>query len=89
MKDITSQTIFNKKINEIDYYCELIIIDCASQQNEIEIIEPYLQKYQNIIYKRLQEDPGLYSAWNYGLSISSGEYITNANVDDRLANDCL
>ena len=89
MKDITSQTIFNKKINEIDYYCELIIIDCASQQNEIEIIEPYLKKYPNIIYKKLQEDPGLYSAWNYALSISSGEYITNANVDDRLATDCL
>ena len=89
MKDITSQTIFNKKINEIDYYCELIIIDCASQQNEIEIIEPYLKKYPNIIYKRLQEDSGLYSAWNYGLSISSGEYITNANIDDRLANNCI
>ena len=89
MKDITSQTIFNKKINKIDHYCELIIIDCASQQNEIEIIEPYLKKYPNIIYKRFQKDPGLYSAWNYGLSISSGEYITNANVDDRLANDCL
>jgi hypothetical protein len=89
MKDITQQSIFKIKVNKIDYYCELIIIDCASPDNEIEFISPYLEIYPNITYKRLDFDPGLYGAWNYALSISSGKYITNANIDDRISTDCI
>lgn len=89
MKDITQQSIFELKLNNNDYYCELIIIDCNSPDNEIECIDLYLKKYPNIIYKRLDSDPGLYGAWNYALSISSGEYVTNANIDDRLSTDCI
>ncbi len=31
-----------------------------------------------------EEVPTLYEAWNLGIEMSSGEYITNANCDDRL-----
>lgn len=30
------------------------------------------------------QDMGIYSAWNEGIKYSTGEYITNANCDDRL-----
>lgn len=63
--------------------CELIIINANSPENEDEIIEPYLQKYDNIFYERLDHDPGIYGTWNYALKKTTGKYITNANLDDR------
>ncbi|MFA5255720.1 MAG: glycosyltransferase [Candidatus Omnitrophota bacterium] len=75
LKNITQQTVFQ--------FCELIIIDCNSPDNEAEVIKEYVNRYPNIIYKRLDYDPGIYGAWNAAINMSSGEYITNANVDDR------
>lgn len=74
LKDIVRQTIFNQ--------CELIIINANSPGNEEPIILKYCQKYPNIIYIRLDKDPGLYAVWNYAIKKARGEYITNANVDD-------
>ena len=48
-----------------------------------------MEKYDNIIYKKLDEDPGIYGTWNVALSLASGEYITNANLDDRKAPNSL
>jgi len=44
-----------------------------------------LDKYDNIIYKKLDTDPGVYGVWNLGVQMSTGEYISNANIDDRRA----
>ena len=83
LEDITRQTIFEDK-------CELILINANSPGNEEEVIQEYLDKYpDNIIYKRLDKDPGLYAVWNMGVKMSSGEYITNANLDDRKAPNAL
>ncbi len=30
-----------------------------------------------------EKDPGIYAAWNIAIKEASGEYITNANLDDR------
>jgi glycosyltransferase involved in cell wall biosynthesis len=75
LENIVQQTVFR--------YCELIIIDCNSPDNEAGVIKEYMGRHPNIIYKRLDHDPGIYGAWNMAIDISSGEYITNANVDDR------
>jgi len=75
LKDITSQTVFHN--------CELILINCNSPGNEEGVIEEYLEKYDNIIYERLEKDPGVYGAWNRGIELSTGELLTNANLDDR------
>jgi len=75
LKNIVQQTVFKS--------CELIIVDCNSPDDETEIIKEYTGKYTNIIYKRLDYDPGIYGAWNIAIGMSSGEYITNANIDDR------
>ena len=39
------------------------ILDCNSPDNEREVIQRYLG-YDNIIYERLDEDPGLYPGGN-------------------------
>jgi glycosyltransferase involved in cell wall biosynthesis len=77
LKDITSQTIFKT--------CELILIDCNSPGNEKELIEKYMTNHDNIVYKKLDEDPGVYGAWNEAIKLSTGALITNANLDDRRA----
>ena len=79
LKNMISQTYFDK--------CELIIVDGNSPGNERETIDKYMNQHDNIIYHRLEEDPGIYGCWNKGIEISSGEYITNANLDDKRAND--
>jgi hypothetical protein len=75
LANVVSQTVFED--------CELIIIDANSPGNEKEIIDSYMQKHSNIIYKRLDHDPGIYGCWNLALEMASGEFVSNANVDDR------
>jgi GT2 family glycosyltransferase len=81
LEDITSQTMFDK--------CELILINANSPGNEEEVISEYLEKHNNIVYKKLDEDPGIYGTWNCALECATGEYITNANLDDRKAINSL
>jgi len=80
LQEITKQTIFNQ--------CELILINANSPQNEEKIIKPYLKKYKNIIYKQLKQRVTIYSAWNEAIKLARGEYLTNANLDDRLEYTC-
>jgi glycosyltransferase involved in cell wall biosynthesis len=77
LEDITRQTIFKDK-------CELIIINANSPGNEEPVIKEYVEKFpNNIIYKRLDSDPGLYACWNLAAKMATGEFLTNANIDDR------
>ncbi len=80
MQDIVQQTIFDQ--------CELIIINANSPGNEEPIIKKYMQAHPNIIYVKLDQDPGLYGVWNRGIKMARGQYVTNANIDDRLAFNC-
>lgn len=83
LEDITRQTIFNDK-------CELILINPNSPGNEEEVIKEYLEKYpNNIIYKKLDNDPGIYACWNIAAKLATGELLTNANLDDRKAPNFL
>ena len=77
LKDIVRQTFFKQ--------CELILINPNSPGDEWPIIQKYMQKYPNIIYQRLEVDPGLYATWNLAIKMARGIYITNANSDDRRA----
>lgn len=78
--DITQQTIFNQ--------CELIMINANSPGNEEAVIRRYMALYPNIIYKKLDEDPGIYGVWNHAIKMAQSPYITNANLDDRLKYSC-
>lgn len=80
MEDITRQTIFDQ--------CELILINANSPGNEEAVILTYLERYPNIVYRRLGADPGLYGVWNLGVKLARAKYLTNANLDDRLKPNC-
>jgi len=81
LQDITRQTIFDE--------CELFLLDANSPDNEYEVIKEYQKKFSNIKYERLDSDPGIYPCWNHMIKNSQSEYITNANLDDRLFSTCL
>jgi len=81
MKDIIDQSAFDE--------CEWYLLDACSPENEYYIIKLYLSRYNNIKYERLDSDPGLYACWNYMIKNSKSEYVTNANLDDRLFPKCI
>lgn len=83
LKDLVEQTLYKKGMLEI------IVIDSNSPENEKYIVEKYQAKYPNIIYHRTQERETLYAAWNRGIRLAKGKYITNANTDDRHSKDAL
>jgi glycosyltransferase involved in cell wall biosynthesis len=79
LEDITRQTIFKEK-------CELILINANSPGSEEAVIFEFIKKFpHNIHYHRLDKDPGIYSCWNIAIKLATGEFLTNANLDDRKA----
>lgn len=75
LENITSQSIFADQ-------CELIIIDADSPENESETIARYMERFPNIVYHRAPTRIGIYEAWNLGVSMARGRYLTNTNLDD-------
>jgi glycosyltransferase involved in cell wall biosynthesis len=82
LDNITTQTCF-------DRHCELIIIDAESPENEAEVIARYVSRYPNIRYKRMNYRIGIYEAWNVGIEMAQGKYLTNTNLDDLRREDSL
>ena len=79
MEDVTRQTIFES-------HCEWIILNANKEGDNVEeeLILEYQKKYpNNIIYKRLEVDPGIYDTWNMGIKMATGDFVTNVNCDDR------
>ncbi len=83
LEDLVNQTLYQKGALEI------IVIDSNSEQNEGDIAREFQAKYLNIIYCRIPERETIYAAWNRGIQMSRGRYITNANADDRHRPDAL
>jgi hypothetical protein len=67
---------------------EIIVIDSGSQENEGEIVAEYQKTYSNIRYIRTERET-VYGAWNRGVKVAKGRYLTNANTDDRHRNDAF
>ena len=83
LDNLLEQTIFDQ--------CELLMLNGNSPEADLEdsIIQPYVDQYDNIRYEKLSQDPGIYACWNLMIKSSESDYITNANVDDRIMPDCL
>lgn len=76
LDDLRAQTAYER--GEL----EIIVVNAGNRENEDKIVREYLTD-PKITYIRSLREP-IYSSWNRGIRIAQGEYITNANVDDRL-----
>ena len=81
LANLVGQTIFDDM--------EIIVIDAASPENEMDIVRSYQERYSNIRYIRTPERIGLYPAWNIAIREAKGKYLTNANTDDRKHPQCI
>ncbi|MEW5976528.1 MAG: glycosyltransferase [Acidobacteriota bacterium] len=68
---------------------EIIVVDSNSPEIERAIVERYCRRHPNIQYLRTDVRENVYQAWNRGIKAASGQYVTNANTDDRLRSDAL
>lgn len=60
---------------------EYIVIDGASDDNTLEVINKYKNKISKIIS---EPDNGIYSAFNKGINAAGGDYILFLNAGDEL-----
>ncbi|MGE0310862.1 MAG: glycosyltransferase [Lautropia sp.] len=82
MDNLSSQAAFRD-------WCELIIVDAASPDDEARTIRRYMADFPNIRYLRLPDRVGIYEAWNIGVHEARGEFLTNTNLDDLRRHDSL
>ncbi|MBT5716029.1 MAG: glycosyltransferase, partial [Opitutae bacterium] len=83
LDDLVQQSMFIKGEMEI------LIIDSGSQEEEGEIVREYQSRYDRIRYFRTEQRETLYRSWNRAVEKAQGEYLTNANTDDRHESNCI
>ncbi len=74
-------------INQTYQNFEIVIINDGSIDNSQNIIDKYLDKYQNKIKCINKENGGLSSARNYGIEVARGDYIIFVDSDDYIKKD--
>jgi len=85
LEDLCSQSLGER--------LEVIVIDSASPGGEAELISDCKRSLEkrkrqgenlpSLRYVRTPQRETIYAAWNRGIQLARGRYITNANVDDR------
>lgn len=81
LENLLNQTIANQ--------LEILVIDSNSPEHEGDIVRDFQQKADNIRYIRTNRRESVYQAWNRGVDLATGAFLTNANTDDRLCNTAL
>jgi len=81
LEDMESQTIFDQ--------CELIILNANSPEGEEEHILEFMERHSNVVYEKLDRVTTVMETQNLALEMATGEFIAQACVDDRHAQDAL
>ena len=84
----TIDSVLNLDFQDFEY----IIIDGNSSDSTLEIIQSFVPKFEakGVSYKFISEkDKGIYDAWNKGIQLSSGEWISFLGSDDMYIEDAL
>jgi len=76
----TIQSVLSQTYSNIEY----LIIDGASKDNTLQIIEKYKNRISHIVS---EPDKGIYNAMNKGIKLATGEIIGILNSDDFFCNN--
>lgn len=71
-------SVLNQTYENIEY----IIIDGGSADESVDIIKKYEPQFYGKLKWVSEKDYGIYDAWNKGISISTGEWISFLGSDD-------
>lgn len=74
----TIESVLHQTYKNIEY----IIVDGASSDGTLNIIEEYLEVFQGSLRVISEPDDGIYYAMNKGIAVASGELIGIINSDD-------
>lgn len=84
----TITSVLNLDFKDFEY----IIVDGNSSDGTLEIIKSFLPKFEakGVPYKFISEkDKGIYDAWNKGIALSEGQWISFLGSDDMYIEDAL
>lgn len=84
----TIDSVLNLDFQDFEY----IIIDGNSSDGTLEIIQSFVSKFETkgVPYKFISEkDKGIYDAWNKGIKISEGKWISFLGSDDSYLSGAL
>jgi glycosyltransferase involved in cell wall biosynthesis len=81
LENILEQTLFE--------HTEFQILLVDPSDTELQICQSLARDYRNIILTVYPKRIGIYQAWNDGIRISKGEFLTNMNADDLRRFDSL
>lgn len=81
----TIKSVLNQSYKNYEYW----IIDGASSDNTIKIVEKYSKRFKGRLHFISEPDNGMYCAMNKGIKNSRGEIIGILNSDDYYDKDCL
>jgi tetratricopeptide (TPR) repeat protein/glycosyltransferase involved in cell wall biosynthesis len=81
LEDLVHQTIADR--------LEIIVVDSASQEDEAAVVRDFQKHHAHIKYIRTPERESVYQAWNRGIKFALGQYVSNANTDDRHRQDAF
>lgn len=68
---------------------EWVFVDCASPEGEHIPIRNFMEGKPNVIYTRLDKDPGLYEGWNTAIRMCTSPLVSVWNIDDKKSRDGL
>lgn len=76
----TIKSVINQTYKNIEY----ILIDGASKDNTMQVVEKYKNHFAKIVS---EPDKGIYNAMNKGLKFVTGDYVVFANSGDSVASN--
>lgn len=79
LDDLLEQSLWKKGTLEI------LVVDTGSPESESDIVREYQSRHgsDRIRLIRTEDRRSIYAAWNLAIRQARGEFLTNANADDR------
>lgn len=76
--------VLESMLAQLPYFDEIIVVDDASTDNSVEILEKYAEKYPLITLVRNEKNLGAVPALQKGLERARGSYVFLPSADDKI-----